>query len=139
MPFFRARSRAQSRRHDYRRSMKPLSTASRKLRRPGIRFRPVIDTLEGRALLSTATVTNTNDSGPGSLRDAIDNAISGEVINFAKTALGTIHLTSGPLFVDMIDLTILGPGPDKLTISGGGNSTVLDFLSVFPPSDPAPP
>ena len=95
--------------------------------------------LEERALLSTVTVTNTHDSGSGSLREAINDAVSGEVIDFARSAYGTIHLTSGPLFVDMIDLTIEGPGPDKLTISGGGNFTDIQFSSVFPPTFPAPP
>ena len=83
--------------------------------------------LEERALLSTVTVTNTNDNGPGSLRDAINNAVSGEVIDFAKSAYGTINLTSGPLAINFINLTIQGPGPNKLTISGGGN--LLTFSS----------
>jgi hypothetical protein len=35
------------------------------------RSRPLIELMEGRQLLSTFTVSNTNDSGPGSLRQAI--------------------------------------------------------------------
>ena len=35
------------------------------------RSRPRIELMEGRQLLSTFTVSNTNDSGPGSLRQAI--------------------------------------------------------------------
>ncbi len=103
------------------------------------RFRPSVDALEERALLSTVTVTNTHDSGPGSLRDAINNAVSGEVINFAKSAYGTITLTSGPLVVNMIDLTIQGPGEAKLTISGGGTNSDFVLYSVFPPTYPPPP
>jgi hypothetical protein len=38
-------------------------------------------------------VTTTNDSGTGSLRQAIANSISGEAIQFAVT--GTIVLTNG--------------------------------------------
>jgi titin len=38
------------------------------------RFRPRIEALEGRLLLTTYTVVNTNDSGPGSLRQAILDA-----------------------------------------------------------------
>ena len=34
---------------------------------------------------STITVTNTNDSGPGSLRDVIASAASGDTINFSLT------------------------------------------------------
>ena len=39
------------------------------------------------------TVTSLNDSGPGSLRQAIADAPPGETIDFAVT--GTISLTSG--------------------------------------------
>ena len=44
------------------------------------------------------TVTNTNDSGPGSLRQALMIANDGDTINFAVT--GTIALTSGGLPVN---------------------------------------
>ncbi len=39
----------------------------------------------------------------------------------------------------MINLSIEGPGPDKLTISGGGNFTILQFQTAFPPTFPFPP
>ena len=61
------------------------------------------------------TVTNTNDSGPGSLRQALANASDGDLINFAVT--GTIVLTSGGLVIDK-NVTISGPGPDRLSIDG---------------------
>ena len=44
------------------------------------------------------TVTNTNDSGPGSLRQALADANDSDTINFAVT--GTIGLTSAELLVD---------------------------------------
>jgi hypothetical protein len=44
---------------------------------------------------ATITVTNTNDSGPGSLRQALANANNGDRINFSVT--GAIALTSGGL------------------------------------------
>ena len=47
------------------------------------------------ARASTITVTNTNDSGPGSLRQALMIAHDGDTIKFAVT--GTITLTSGGL------------------------------------------
>lgn len=46
---------------------------------------------------NTITVTNTNDSGPGSLRQALADAGQGDAIDFAVT--GTIGLTSGELLV----------------------------------------
>ncbi len=41
------------------------------------RFAPVCDGLEVRALLSNIVVTNNDDSGPGSLRQAIASARAG--------------------------------------------------------------
>jgi hypothetical protein len=67
----------------------------------------------------TITVTNTNDSGPGSLRDAIATAASGDTINFAFLInFRTINLTSAPITVDK-SLTISGPGASRLAIDGG--------------------
>ena len=47
---------------------------------------------------TTITLTNTNDSGPGSLRQALANANNGDAINFAVS--GTIadkfHVSLGP-------------------------------------------
>jgi hypothetical protein len=68
--------------------------------------------LEDRSLLSTFTVTNLFDSGPGSLRQAVlsANAHPGaDVIDFAHGLHGTIALTSGQLSITG-DLTII-PSP----------------------------
>ncbi|HEY9174733.1 MAG TPA: DUF642 domain-containing protein [Verrucomicrobiae bacterium] len=73
---------------------------------------------------STRTVVNLNDSGPGSLRQAIADAAPGDTINFAVT--GTITLTSGELVVDK-DLTISGPGATSLAVSGNNASRVFFF------------
>ena len=50
-------------------------------RRQNRRGQPFLEHLEGRQLLSTFSVTNTNDSGTGSLRQAIvsSNGTSGSV------------------------------------------------------------
>jgi hypothetical protein len=63
---------------------------------------------------ATITVTNTNDSGPGSLRQALADSQDNDTINFAVT--GTIGLNSGELVVDK-SITIFGPGADNLAIS----------------------
>ena len=47
---------------------------------------------------ATITVTNTNNSGAGSLRQAIADANDGDTINFGIT--GTITLATGELLVD---------------------------------------
>ena len=44
-----------------------------------------------------AVVTIANDTGPGSLREAITNAIAGETITFAVS--GAITLSSGELLI----------------------------------------
>jgi uncharacterized protein (TIGR03118 family) len=72
------------------------------------------------------TVLNTNDSRPGSLRDAIAIASSGDTIAFHRRLVGqTITLTSGELAISK-NLNIEGPGADKLTISGNDSSRVFD-------------
>jgi hypothetical protein len=72
---------------------------------------PVIAFASARA--NTITVTNTNDSGPGSLRQALADANDGDTIEFAVT--GTIALTSGELVIDK-SITITGPGSDQLAV-----------------------
>ena len=55
-----------------------------------------------------------NDSGSGSLRQAILDASSGDTINFAPSVT-TVTLTSGELVIDK-NLTITGPGANRLTV-----------------------
>lgn len=74
------------------------------------------------AYAATITVTNNNDSGAGSLRQAIADAASGDIITFNGDY--TITLTS-----DMLDI-------DKtLTIDGSGHTITIDgadsFLAIF--------
>ncbi|MCE5252339.1 InlB B-repeat-containing protein [bacterium] len=70
------------------------------------------------------TVMNTDDSGTGSLRQAILTANSGETILFDAGVMGTITLTSGQLAINK-KLTIHGPGIDDLTISGNNTSRIF--------------
>jgi LPXTG-site transpeptidase (sortase) family protein len=78
------------------------------------------------ARAATITVTNRNDSGAGSLRQAIATAAPGETIDFSVT--GIITLSSGQLTIDK-NLTITGPGESNLTISGGGSSRIFEIAS----------
>ncbi|MHC5611260.1 MAG: choice-of-anchor Q domain-containing protein [Nostoc sp.] len=78
-------------------------------------------------------VTNTNDSGPGSLRQAILNAnatVGADTITFAGVFTDAtpdiITLTSGKLTITD-DLTILGTGVSNLTISGNNDSGVFEI------------
>src|SRR5262249_28380698 len=78
----------------------------------------------------TLTVTNTNDSGPGSLRGALAVAKDGDTID-ATRVVGSIVLTSGALQI-MHSVSITGPGAGDLAIATG--STACDCIassSVF--------
>ena len=56
-------------------------------------------------------VTSTDDSGPGSLRQALGDAHDGDVIGFQNSIWGqTITLTTAELLIDK-NVTITGPGP----------------------------
>src|SRR5947209_3253223 len=70
------------------------------------------------------TVMNTNDNGPGSLRQAVADVAPGGTITFDVT--GTIALTGGELTIDK-DLTINGPGANQLTVSGNNLSRVFNI------------
>ncbi|HEX6123852.1 MAG TPA: choice-of-anchor Q domain-containing protein [Pyrinomonadaceae bacterium] len=83
-----------------------------------------------------ATVTNTHDSGPGSLRNVIAITPTGGTVDFALTGCPcSIVLTSGDLVIEK-DLSILGPGADLLTISGNGASRLfrLGMPITVPPT-----
>ena len=70
----------------------------------------------------TTRVTNTNDSGPGSLRQALADANDGDTINFDPALNGrNISLTSAELVVDK-DVIINGPGPNLLGVFRSSNA-----------------
>src|SRR4051794_1561562 len=73
------------------------------------------------------TVANTNDSGPGSLRQTVAEAGSGETVNLPA---GTYTLTSGPLQITKA-LTIAGHGAGDTTIRSGGASRVIETTGEF--------
>lgn len=65
-------------------------------------------------------VTNCNDSGPGSYRQAMTDAANGDTIDLTSLDCSTITLTTGDVITGVDDLTLQGPGALALTISGGG-------------------
>lgn len=79
------------------------------------------------ARAATYQVTNTSDSGAGSLRDAITQAngnAGADTITFASSANGTITLANGVLKITD-SLTIQGPGSTALAVDGNQQSCVF--------------
>jgi len=72
---------------------------------------------------TTIVVTNTNDSGPGSLRNALAVANDGDTID-ATGVSGTILLISGELQINH-NVTINGPGAGSLAVNGNGTFRVF--------------
>jgi hypothetical protein len=77
-------------------------------------------------------VKNLNDSGAGSLRDAVEDAHDpdNDRIVFKSKLSGTIEL-SGSLGVYGGDVTIKGPGARKVTLDAGGQTRVLGVFAGF--------
>jgi hypothetical protein len=73
-------------------------------------------------------VTNTADSGPGTLRQALADAGDGMTID-ATGVSGTITLTNGELSVSN-SVTLLGPGASILTVSGNNASRVFNVTGT---------
>ena len=76
-------------------------------------------------------VTTNADSGPGSLRQAINDACPGSIITFDMSqVVSPITLTSGALGTDK-GLTISGPGASQLAVVANGGA-VFQAAPVFP-------
>src|SRR5215471_18887747 len=73
---------------------------------------------------ATITVTNTADSGAGTLRAALASANNGDTINFALPMPSTVVVSGGNLAVNK-RVAILGPGPTNLIVQGGGSSELF--------------
>src|SRR5258708_7544346 len=76
---------------------------------------------------TTIVVSNTDDNGPGSLRQALVDANDGDTID-ATGISGAIILTSGALLVDK-SVTIDGAGADILAVDGSATSRVFQITS----------
>ncbi len=99
--------------------------------------RPTVEAFEERLLLSTIDVTNTNDTGAGSLRAAMLAANTGDMIDFniAPSGVQTITLNS-PLTLNagVSDVTIDGysePGASVNTSNTTDNAALTIVLNGF--------
>src|SRR5262249_40219343 len=78
------------------------------------------------------TLTNTNDSGPGSLRQAIILANPGDTIDFDPALNGqTVTLTSEELLINK-NITISGPGANLLTIARAQGASNFRIFHITP-------
>ena len=79
----------------------------------------VVESLESRSMLSTIAVSSTGDTGPGTLRAAIEQAnldAAQDTIMFAPSVTGTITLSTA--LPDLsAGMNIVGPGPSALTVA----------------------
>ena len=82
---------------------------------------------EWSGLLATFTVTNTNNAGPGSLRQAIIDANSAPGADTIILPAGT-YVLSGDLDITD-DVTITGAGATTTILDGGGNDRVFNVSS----------
>jgi hypothetical protein len=97
-------------------------------RRRSLRFEP----LEDRRLLAAFTVSNLNDAGAGSLRQAIagaNGAAGADTIEFAPALAGTIVLTSGEIVITQA-LAINGPGQSVVTVNAQQQSRIFNITAI---------
>lgn len=79
----------------------------------------------------TWVVTNCDDDGFGSLRQTVrESVVSGDTIDLGFLSCSTITLATGAIVVDLDDLTIVGAGPDRITIDAAHHSRVFSHLGT---------
>ncbi|OJW28023.1 MAG: hypothetical protein BGO49_07475 [Planctomycetales bacterium 71-10] len=99
---------------------------------PRVRRRFAFEALEGRRLPASIVVTSADDSGPGTLRQALVDAATGaypgpDDITFADD-LGPIVLTSGQLTIDS-PVTITG-APSRTLVARAGDAGAFSVFEV---------
>jgi len=77
---------------------------------------------------STLVVTNCNDAGTGSLREAVGSAVSGDTIDLRQLGCSLITLSGGALVINppIAALNLLGPGSASLTIDGADTDRIIE-------------
>jgi Ca2+-binding RTX toxin-like protein len=128
---FRRANERQTEREDRRRRRRLTAAAGAALG-GAVLFAPAADA-------ATFTVTNLEDSGAGSLRDAVEdaNAAAGDDVVVFQTGLsGTITLTSGAIYIHSDGLDIQGPGPDQITVSGDDSSQIFHLYEFDSNGEP---
>ena len=92
---------------------------------------PLLCAISIPAHAGTITVTNTNDSGPGSLRQALVDAQDGDTIAFDLSFPATISLTTSELVVNR-NIVVAGPGANLLTVARANDAPIFRIFHVNP-------
>src|SRR3982750_1438343 len=94
-----------------------------------LRFRAPVGVAPVQRAAATINISICAESGPGSLRDALANAVDGDTIDLTDLVNCTITLETGALTTSAA-VTILGPGEADLTIDGANSDRVLYSLGA---------
>lgn len=73
----------------------------------------------------TVIVGNCDDPGPGSLRDAIFHALSGDTVDLSHLACSEIWLTQGEILVGQADLLVQANAQSPVTVDADGSSRIF--------------
>jgi hypothetical protein len=101
-----AHAQAPHARADFAAKLGLRSTGTRMERHPPVPDRPA----------ATIVVESCADTGAGSLRDALANAVNGDLIDLTQLACSTITLASGGIIASVDEVELVGPGANALTI-----------------------
>jgi hypothetical protein len=93
-------------------------------------YNAVPDTEDHIVCTAAPVVNNNNDSGSGSLRQAVIDACDGATVTFAAGLASPITLTTGLIDIGK-NLTITGPGANVLTVSGNNASKIFRVNGAF--------
>ena len=78
----------------------------------------------------TVAVTSCDDAGPGTLRDVLTNAVSGDVVDLSGLSCSAISLTTGAITTTADDVTLHGPGASALAIDAGQASGIVNHYGT---------
>jgi len=87
-------------------------------------FEAPLVSVPGNNVALARVVTTLNNSGPGSLREALSVSVSGDAVNFDSTLAGTISLLSS-LPGTRGDITITEPNFEGVTVDGNGTNAIF--------------
>ena len=92
----------------------------------------IIALIAAPAWAGTCAITTTNEIGTGSLRERLSNSACSEITFSPDIVPGTIELTTAGISI-FRDLTIAGPGADKMTIRRRDGTAAFRIFTILAP------